>query len=211
MHKNQNGFSTPHVLLALVLVAVIGLAGYKVYDSQKKTSEPAQNSSHANETVKPDKKEEPKVEEKLSDNWLLRESEEASIRVPDGFEILTREESEINFSLPGTPTYKQGEMAKVVGEPHKHFELGVIVALNNQGWNERGTETAQLKTYSGLDVKVRQFEQTEEPDGLDFAKGTKLIQYKVINGDYYMSIDYAYQGEGIVDIIEEMVKTATIE
>jgi hypothetical protein len=57
MKKNQNGFSLPHILLFLVIVAILGFAGWRVYDAQKNANNSLSNASNANEVVKQEKKE----------------------------------------------------------------------------------------------------------------------------------------------------------
>lgn len=207
MTKKQNGFGVIEILLVILVLSAIGLAVWYVLN--KDTAEQASTTSQTTQTTNQDKKQ--TSNEKLSANWLLRQSNEASIKVPDGFKILVTDGQPINFVLPGTPVYEKGVTAAIVGQPSKHFELGIIAGYNTEGWNDRGAEIKKFQTDSGLPVTVKLFEQQNEPEGLDFAKGTKHLKYTVTKGDKYFNIDYAYQGEGIVDIVEQMVKTVTIQ
>ncbi len=213
--RNQKGFSVVEILIVIVVIGLLGAVGWLVYDRQKSkdnsTQPTAQQENQAKKSTADDSQE---ADKKLSANWLLRQSSSASIRVPDGFNFLTNTGEDFDLWLPdqpqGTLVYKEGTLAKVVGEPHKHFELGLIVSYNKEGFNDRGTKFKDLKTYSGLDVVVKLFEQTTDPDGVDFPKGAKHLKYTITKGENYINIDYVYLGNGYVEAIEEMVKTATI-
>lgn len=216
MKNNQNGFGALGVFAVVLVLAMVGFAAWKVIDQNK---EPAttSNATNTKAVTNTSKQNEPKAKDdiKLSDTWLLRESTEASVRVPDGFNILVPDGETLDFLLADVPQgylkYTKGETAEVVGAPHKHFELGILAGFNSSGWNDRGEEIKTMKTYSGLEVKVKEFKQTEEPNGLDFAKGTTLRQYTVIKGENSFTVDYAFMNEGIVNIVEEMVKSVNIK
>jgi len=235
MKKNEYGFGFIGIMVIAVILSVASFAGWTVFKKNQKSagtqqahitnfeecvaagnpvmeSNPEQCSANGQTFIR---QMPAQTEKKLSSGWLLRKSDEASIRVPDGFNMLVVKDEDINFVLPdapqGTLKYEEGAQAKIVGEPHKHFELGLIVSFNEQGFNDRGTKLKEFKTYSGLDVNVKLFEQTTEPNGVDFPKGTKHLKYTVTKGTDYFNVDYAYLGDGIVDIVEEMVRTITIE
>jgi hypothetical protein len=217
MQTKQKGFSTLHILLFLIVIGMIGGTGWYVYKANRSvtdTFKDANNSSTPKSTENSKKATTTKQEVKeirLSENWLLRESDQASIRVPDGFEILSAAGDNLTFVLPdepqGTLHYTKGVKAKVVGEPHKHFGLGLWASYNNPGFNDRGTDLRNFKTYSGLNVEVKQFEQSEDPTGVDFPKEAKHLKYRVTSGNNYFNVDYVYLGDGIVSIIDEMVKS----
>lgn len=212
---NQKGFSVIEVLIVIVVIGLAGATGWLVYNRQNNKSDleqqPTVQEGQAKQSTTDENKE---AEKKLSANWLLRQSSGASIRVPDGFNFLADAGEDFDLWLPDQPqgdlVYNEGTLAKVVGEPHKHFELGLIVRYNKEGFNDIGTKVKELKTYSGLNVDVKLFEQTTDPDGLGFPKGAKYLKYTVTKGSDYINIDYVYLGNGYVDAIEEMVKTATI-
>jgi len=215
MKVNQKGFSVVEILIVIVVVGLLGAVGWVVYDRQNSKNDSAQSTvQQENQAKQPTADDNKEAEKKLSANWLLRQSSSASIRIPDGFNFLTNAGEDFDLWLPdqpqGTLVYKEGTLAKVVGEPHKHFELGLIVSYNKEGFNDRGTKVKELKTYSGLNVVVKLFEQTTDPDGVDFPKGAKHLKYTVTKGEQRINIDYVYLGSGYVEAIEEMVKTATI-
>jgi competence protein ComGC len=210
MNKKQNGFGAVEILVVILVLSAIGLAVWYVLNKnnaeQTSTTNPTSQTTQAT-----NQNNEQTSNETISANWLLRQSNEASIKVPDGFKILVTDGQPIDFVLPETPVYEKGVTAAVVGQPAKHFELGIIAGYNTEGWNDRGAEIKKFQTDSGLPVTVKLFEQQNDPEGLDFAKGTKHLKYTVTKGNKYFNIDYAYQGEGIVDIVEQMVKTVTIQ
>lgn len=216
MKVNQKGFSVVEILIVIVVVGLLGAVGWLVYDRQtNKDSSKESTVQQESKTEKQTTDDNKETEKKLSADWLLRQSSSASIRVPDGFNFLTNTGEDFDLWLPdqpqGTLVYTKGTLAKVVGEPHKHFELGLIVSYNKEGFNDRGTKVKEFKTYSGENVTVKLFEQTTEPDGVDFPKGAKHLKYTVTKGEDYINIDYVYLGSGYVEAIEEMVKTATIK
>lgn len=211
--KNQKGFSLVIVLILVVALVAIGFTLWKITNNQKPIVE--NSGDNTNQEEKELVNTEPKPEPNLSEDWLLRESLNSSIHVPDGFNILANQGEPFNFSLPdeprGTLKYVQGQPAKVVGEPHKHFELGLLVAFNQEGLNDRGALVREFKTYSGLNVTAKSFEQVEEPMGVDFPKGAEHLKYKITKNTDYINVDYVYLGDGLVNIIDEMVKSANIK
>jgi len=54
--RSQAGFSVPHLLLGLVAVAIIGFAGWRVYQAQKDTNKSLDNAGNASEVVKQEEK-----------------------------------------------------------------------------------------------------------------------------------------------------------
>lgn len=212
---NDRGFSPLFIVLVIAVVAVIGGVGYYVYRLQNENTNNNRPSQQQPGTNQQDKTTDKTSEKTLSSDWLLRESAMASIRVPDGFNILASDGDPLNFVLPdvpqGTLKYEKGTKAQVVGEPHKHFELGLIASFNQPGLNDRGVMLKEFKTYSGLPVTVKLFKQTTDPTGVGFPKGAKHLKYTVTKGTDFFNIDYVYLGDGIVDIIDEMVKSVTIK
>lgn len=211
IRHNSKGFSAVEALLIVLILLLLSAAGWYVYSKGQDKNDNVAPTKKSNTSHNNKKTPQSTPEKKLSDEWLLRESSDASIKIPDGFEILVTEGKTLDFAHPGVPKYDQGVKAKVAGEANKHFELGVTAGLNGYWWNRRGAEVKKMQTYTGLDVTVNQFIQENEPDGADFARGTTLLEYTISNGEKFVGIQYAYQGEGIVGIIEEMVKTVTIK
>jgi hypothetical protein len=76
MKENQNGFSVPHLLLGLVVVAIIGFAGWRVYEAQKDTNKSLDNASNASEVTKQEKKEEYKIPE----GYVVYENKEVGFK-----------------------------------------------------------------------------------------------------------------------------------
>jgi hypothetical protein len=219
MIEKQKGFSVPHISVVLVVISIVSFTGWYVWNAKKNTdaalsSVPAGASSRSAKVDKDEEKVKPIAAKHLSDDWLLRESSEASIRVPDGFEILINKDDPVAFWLPdapqGTLKYRKGTQARVMGEPHKHFELGIIATYNKPGFNDLGTYHKGIKTYSNLDVEVKLYEQKEVEGVPAFTPGSKYLKYTVKKDDKYFNVDYVYLGEGITDIVEEMVKSITI-
>ncbi len=214
MKKNENGFSAIELLIVFVIVGLIMAVGWLVWDKQNVNDNQTTTSQGSSEQAAQLANNTKTEEIRISSDWLIRKSNKVSISVPDGFKILSSSGEDFDFVLPdqpqGTLEYKKGTLARVVGAPAKHFELGLIVGFNSEGFNDRGTKLREFKTYNGLNIEVKLFEQTTDPDGVDFPKGAKHLKYKVIKGSDYINIDYVYLGDGIVDIIDQMVRTADI-
>ncbi len=54
MKKNEDGFSAPHILLVVLVIAIVGLAGWKVWDTNKK-ADPVKDATTATTTKTDDK------------------------------------------------------------------------------------------------------------------------------------------------------------
>jgi hypothetical protein len=213
---NNQGIAHPAILILLIVIlGVIGFAGWYVWklnapQTDSKSTQPKAHPTTDKEKTEATASTVPKL---ISDEWLLRESAEASIKVPDGFNILVPESNPVNFVLPnddGSLRYEKGTRAQVVGEPHKHFARGLLATYNSTGLNDLGTYLRSFKTYSGLDVEVKFYEENDTEDTV-IPYGVKWLKYKVAKGDKMFTVDYMYEGEGIVDIIDEMVKTIVIK
>jgi hypothetical protein len=211
MNKNQYGFGVVVVVIIVLVLGIIGFTAWKVADrintpvAQANTPAQASNSKQTSKA-------------KLSDTWLLRESDNASIRVPDGFQVLAAQGDTLNFVLPdspeGTLKYEKGTTATVVGEPHKEFGLGLIASYNSAGLNHLGSKVREFQTYSGLPVTVEQYkrEQPFDPnEASDIIVGATYVKYTVTKGDNRFNVDYVYQSKNYLDIIDEMVKSIDIK
>ncbi len=227
MQLKQQGFSVPRLLLILIIIGILGGAGWYVYTSRKAydksvndatgrhtlEAQLAENSKKSEVTSKPI------AEKRLSADWLLRESSEASIKVPDGFNVLVNNNDPVNFLLSndqGEMRYQAGTKARVVGENHKHFGLGLIVSYgSNRDASEvdpnQGTYQRSFKTYDGLDVEVSILEQNDPEAVTTLPYGSKWLKYWIKKDSRYFYVGYIYTGEGIVEIIDEMVNTIVIK
>lgn len=223
------GFSAIYVALLIVIVGLVGATGWYVLKSNKHDSNGSAasydtgQSSSQNSTLTGKEKTKgstpkPSVTEKLSDNWLIRESAEASIKVPDGFNILVNGNHPVNFLLSndqGELKYEPGTRARVVGENHKHFGLGLIVTYGSAKEEDvdpnPGTLQRNFKTYDGLDVEVRVFEQNDPEAVTTLPYGSTWLKYWVKKGDRYFYVGYIYKGDGIIEVIDEMAKTIVIK
>jgi type II secretory pathway pseudopilin PulG len=83
MRKQQDGFSLPHILLVLVLVGIIGFAGWRVYESQKATNKSLDNAANASNVVKPGEK---------------QAAEE--YKVPEGYTVYENKNLGFKFAYP---------------------------------------------------------------------------------------------------------------
>lgn len=169
MYRNQKGFSLPHVLLILVGVVIIGLAGWRVYDAQKKTDESLRNASNANEVVKQEKKEEPK-EDKPYEGW----------------KEYTNSEYGFSFKYPASL-----KLDEVLGkEPNPNSAIGQISAFNLRfDVNEKYAEASSLeilgKDMATIESWYDKYYAQSPSNSVTKSKITKSgkngISYKVTN------------------------------
>lgn len=76
MYKKQGGFSLPHVLLVLVLVGIVGFAGWRVYEARKETDKSLDNASKANEIVEEEQKQQAKPAYKIPEGYIKYENKD---------------------------------------------------------------------------------------------------------------------------------------
>ncbi len=210
----QAGFGVVGIVAVVLVVAALAGVSVVVFKKSSGTKTAVSAPSPTPQSDEPEATPMPADEKRLSADWLVRESVAASIRVPDGFNILVADNHPINFSLPddqGELTYRKGAKAQVVGEPHKHFGLGLLVSYDGTGLNDLGTYQRSFKTYSDLKVDVDLFEQNDPEAVTTIPYGSKYLKYKVIKDNKRFTVDYFYKGEGVVDIIDEMVRTIIIK
>lgn len=86
IHQSQKGFSVPHLLLGLVGVAIIGFAGWRVYEARKEANKSYESASNANEVVKQDEKQE--------------ESKKEEYKIPEGYTLYENKDYGFKFAYP---------------------------------------------------------------------------------------------------------------
>ena len=97
----------------------------------------------------------------------------AGLPVPHGGALQGR-------GAPRRQKYEQGKKAQVVGEPHKHFGLGLLAGRGPSQLNDLGTELKRFETYAGLPVIVNFYEVPSDPEGpTTFVLGSKYLSFSV--------------------------------
>lgn len=222
MKKNQFGFSVLEIILIIVLIGVLGGAGWLVLkrnnsaDRDKQSTALVQPNTNSEKEATPP----PKAANDESDNWLLYTSADDSyrIRLVDGQEFLENRTDNGASGLSAADFMPKPGTQAVVGplESGKEGVMGLFIGPSDLTVLEhtRGEKQAGFKTTSGQDVEEYDFVQTTDPDLVDIAKGGKENTYFVRKGDKTIRIIYSYfDNENTatnLDYVKKMIKSAEI-
>jgi len=125
-HKSQSGFSAGHILLILGVVGILGVAGWRVYDSRKQT-EQQPKPTQSNESSAPEETTvEVKDAEALKWKQVAARAGGFSIHIPDGWEVQNYEGNSIKAQKVA---YQPG-VAATVNEPGMAYAGDSIFRFN---------------------------------------------------------------------------------
>jgi len=213
MRKSQQGFTVVEGLLIVLILSVLGFAGYYVMTQNKKdktadatsTIEKSKDSSTPASSVKDE-----------TEDWYEYQpaNKEYTIKLPDGWELQYGENttSLYGFSYESI-TYVAGEKAKVTLVGGRDW--GAIPFLLNYSatgsvvFDVVGTKQSSFKTNSGLTVDKYYNLVTSDPETMGPPKDTKQYSYEVKKGTSVVVVqhDIVPDGTDQTAIIEKVIKT----
>ncbi len=158
MKKNQNGFSLPHILLFLVVVAVLGFAGWRVYDAQKNANGSLSDVGDSNKVVKQEKK-------------------EAAYKpvIPDGWKTYTNSEYGFSFAYP----QEWGDLQSAApghGSDYDPYWLLFLKSANIDQRDKYGIEGSLMMSVVSLDFKEFRIVKAGTP-----------LEYKTEDGGHWVA------------------------
>lgn len=221
MTSNQKGFSTAETLLILVIVAVIGGVGYYVYKARQETSKSQDNANKSSLEIEASKKqsEEDKKAPEETASWLLYEppGKQYSVRIPDGWKLVSLSGTDLYGRNSSDTVYKAGTKATVQAieggwDGASSFGLYYPSASDEPRVKE-GEQKGTLTTASGLTAQKYQYTQTTEPEGIGYAKGSTVYNYYFDDKGKNIFIQhYVSSGETAqTDLVEKAIKTLKVK
>lgn len=210
--KSQSGFTLVETLLVILIITIIGFGGYYVWQNQTEKSTDTKSTAQA-----PKRSEMPESDQSVDDissDWTLFQvpNGSASIRLADGLQFVASEDktslidyNEVNY-IAGVP-------AKIEVIPHgSDNPIGLFMCFTCDVYiDERSDKQESLTTKTGVVVEKYFFEQTIEPDSLDYPKGAKAYEYVAKKNGKTVTIRYSFMGTGVLEIVEKMIKTLEVK
>lgn len=155
-----------------------------------------------------------------SDAWMLFTSPKRtySVRVPDGWELLQLLQTEnVYGGKLGPLVLAEGTRGSVVTTeggwdgasvfalyvPEKGYETQIV---------KEGTKIDTFVTAQGKTAEKYEFEQTEDPEGIGYEKGQKVINYYFGADAAHIQVQHVYglEQQDLTAIVEKMLKTLTV-
>lgn len=175
--KNNKGFSLPVVALVVIILGLVGVTGWLIYDRQNSSKGPNGNTVDSGQngdssTNEPDE----------TNDWLTfsPDSQFYSIKLPDGWTFLHQndecdclysESTEYKVGTPAIISKTQGGRDGITGYFITVYDRDMTGEFS-EGYQKVGT----FKT-AGLEGVKYYYEQTTEPDGIGLEKGGKEYIY----------------------------------
>jgi hypothetical protein len=198
---SQKGYSAAHLLLGLVIVGIIGFAGWKVYDASKETKK-SQDNSNKNEVVK-------------------TEVYKRSTTVPKSWKKYTNKEYKVSFNYPAEWKISESTFNKKSGveeqnvysdEATKIFVIcykssvrdqwcSAQININNQDFAK---SVAQLRKYYKKNVTDSPYKETaltiDGNEALEFRVEAKdgypaQKEYLINANGYTYGLTTVYEGD----------------
>ena len=222
LRNNQSGIAHMAIPLIIVVIAVVGLVGWKVRQNQN--NKKSANTTVPQSTIADTQPTNDKSVEKIADetaSWLLYSSKNNAykIRLADG---LVFEKAEPDTQWLSLSTYslvtKAGTKAQVItGKGGRDGVMGMYINYYETGTGTKGfgDKQSSFKTNSGLNVDKYLYVQRTEPDGIGLEKGGKEYNYAITNADGRADLIITYSlaptDEGNTALVEKMVKTVEMQ
>lgn len=215
--KNEKGFSVAEGILIMLLAAVVGLAGWYVYQNQNKDES---TDSSASQTTKTEKEETKEDDETAG--WKQVESIGGAftVKIPDGWELNsypgnTMNGDSITYSADKAAVITEGGSVYAGDQKKINITFSSGEPYNAPQWqspNQYGEESVVDFVAGKLSGKRYKIEWTQSVTGVN--KGDKIYQYvfRTDNGDQ-LSIVYM---QGVADAnnlqtVDKMVKTLVVK
>jgi hypothetical protein len=184
---------------------------FRIFGSEEKYQESG-NSELVNTENPQDIKETP-----LSNSWYEHSTENYSIRLADGWELLQTDTTLFGDSL----TYIEGQKATVTEESQGRdgiccFSVTYDTILREQSVYDDSTIYTKsiLKNENGQDIIRYVYEITSEPEATVPPEGSLVYDYFIegINGDgLFLSYTKLPDADNILELVEQVIVTATIK
>lgn len=214
--NNQLGFGTVEIALVVIVLVLLGVGGWMVYDNQKK-NQPGTSTTNTNTTNPTTTTTDPTA------NWKKVDSIGGaySMKVPDGWELTNYPDNvlmgdSITFSA-GKPAVITTASSAYAGD-QKRFTVGFADKTEGQDsppqWqspNPYGTETKTDFSIGSIKGTRYSLEYTQTVTGV--TKGDKIYQY-VFNlpggkGLGVVYIQYASDADNL-KTVEQAIKTIVV-
>lgn len=213
MKNDQNGFGFIEGLLVVIVVTLVGISGYYIYNANKaadKSSDKRDASTAANNMEQESKPSE-------SDSWKLVESGKKAfkLRIPDGWTVNNDPENDNILAIKKTDimTYQKGTPAvvttNIIGGSDNLYRFTVFAA-DQKNVSSDNQKQEKIVTNSGLAGEKSVYIQTEDLEGLgNLGKGGKSYTYQFEKNNKYVIARYlVVAGEtDNVEIVEKAIKT----
>lgn len=226
MKNNQRGFSTVEILIVLVIVGLIGVVGWLVYDKQqskKSNEEPSQATSQSppKEATAQDEQKEAKLS--YQGQKVTSGRERFTVEIPQGWnELLRPMDSNWLFMKEGTaqPKYSAGKPVKVTDVPSFGGDGPRVFSIfvHDNIANPEGTPSNFTLPNNGQPIQGTKYSITysDTVEGMDgHKKGEKSYEYRFnLKDGNSLVIWYRVYSDDLNDqssLVDEIVSTIVVK
>jgi hypothetical protein len=193
------------------MLAGIGWYVKNASDSTNKTLTQTNNTS-----LSPTKKSKTATTADETANWLVYTSSKKSfsMKIPDGWKLIHNDTDNLYAFSSTNLSYKPGVKATIEEEAVGGRDGPVAfsaISRSEPSKFDRSQRVGEIKSENSTGIKYY-FEQKEEPQGPDLAKGAKEYDYYFVKGSNYVTISFSYN-IGETDnsaLVEKTIKTLEI-
>ncbi len=237
--KSDHSFSKRLVVLFLVILGIVGGAGWYVLKANKnidKTNAGTTKSSTTQENKQPvgiktgtaqvteqGTVSKPHTAPAEVADWLLYEvpSKEYKLKLADGWKLDRQSSASVGgqpinsmFTLRNDLAILSGTRATVNEiEGGRDSDTGFSISFQDKSYTSRGTKLESLYTYEGKEIVRYSFLQTQEPTGLDIPKDGKDYTYSIKGKSGYVTCYYGIAKEDVDyhENIEKVLQTVIVK
>ena len=205
---NQKGFGAVEAIIVLVVVVLLGAAGWFVYDKNHNSKVSTTPTPNTTPSARPTDD---------ASKWYLYTSYDGTykIRLADGL-TFSRNSDSSAICTRGSVVELGSTTAKVEIENNGH-EGGGGLCINyfakssDASW-DFGEKRQGFKTNAGLEVEKYYYYQATEPEAAGLRKGDEEYTYRIIKDGKAVVIAYSVMAgeKANTDLVEKMVKTVEL-
>lgn len=212
---NHKGFGAIGMLAIIVIIGLIGVTGWLVYDRQNnKLGKEKADTNQAQNTTDVQKVTEPKKVVDETEKWttFTPDSKLYTIKLPDGWTFV-HQNDDCDCLFSGTMNFNSGSSATIeTAQGGRDGVVGFMIFTDSKDDSgERFSRFQKLGTFKSdtLEGTKYYFEQKEATEGIGLDKGGKEYAYYFVKDGKGIYIAYSINPGSVnqLELVEKSIKT----
>ncbi len=218
LKNNQDGFGTLELILILVIVVLIGVVGWFVYDrNQNKSSQNTSTTATTTPKTTTSTNIAPTSTKFSLQTKLTSHSKAFSFYIPDGWIVTNDNTLDYGHAIGlENLTYKKGSKGIVLNKPGlrgdgptvSNFIFQEVSKTDFDGYFDNMTKAGTITTSDGVEGQKYTFTLKKEDDMVS-GVGSMSYGYSFVHNSKYYVFNYMQAGSdpNMSNIVEETIKT----